>query len=195
MRYTMRISTAVCNSRILAVCASAALVLGVGCSLDSPTSTGPDPQFDQKGHAAGGHPEISRFTDVFNFVIPEGEACPFAIGVDGQNKVMVQEFETHLAIHNNYTSTLTNLATGFAIDDNGAWMDIFHFDELGDLETVTTIGSIFRITIPGQGMVSQDTGIITFNDATGEVLFEGGPHENAHGTAPNVCTLLSGGTV
>ena len=84
------------------------------------------------------------------------------------------------------------LATGVSIDDNGTWMDIVHFDGQGNAQTVTTIGSIFRIVIPGQGIVSQHTGIITFDAATGEVLFEGGPHENARGIEADYCGLLSG---
>jgi hypothetical protein len=173
-----------------------ALALGCGDSpgvTDPATVAGPIPEFDQKGHAAGGHPEIFRFIDAFNVAFAEGEFCPFAVEVDGHNKIMVQVYETSVVVHNNYKATYTNLATGFSIDDNGTWMDITRLDGQGNATTVTTIGSIFRITIPGQGMVSQDTGIITFDAATGEVLFEGGPHENAHGIAPGYCTLLSGG--
>jgi hypothetical protein len=180
------------DTKLLAACASAALILSVGCT-DSSTLAGPDPQFDQKGHAAGGHPEIERFIDVFDVVIPAGEFCPsFAVEVEVENQVMVQVFETHLVVKNNFKSTLTNLATGFSIDDNGAWMDIVHLDGEGNAETVTTIGSIFRIVIPGQGIVVQDTGIITFDAATGEVLFEGGPHDAAAGLL-DYCALLSSG--
>jgi hypothetical protein len=50
------------NTRLLALCASAALALSAGCSPDSPTVAGPDAQFDQKGLGAGGHPETSRLT-------------------------------------------------------------------------------------------------------------------------------------
>jgi hypothetical protein len=183
------------NTRLLTMCASAALVLGAGCGSDGQTLAGLEPRFDQKGLGAGGHPEIFRFKDVFDFVAPEGTECPFAIQVVGQNRVIVQVFETHLVIHNNYKATITNLATGFAYTDNSAWMEVLHFNELGDLETVTVIGGFFHITIPGQGIVAHDTGIITFNPFTGEVLFEGGPHENFYGTAPGTCDLLSGGDV
>jgi hypothetical protein len=181
------------DTRRLAACASAALILSVGCGTDSSTVAGPDPQFDQSGHAAGGHPEIFRFVEDLDVVFPEGEFCPsFGVEVEGENKIMVQVFETHLVVKNNYKSTLTNLATGFSFDDNGAWMDIVHFDGEGNAETVTTIGSIFRIVIPGQGIVVQDTGIITFDLATGEVLFEGGPHDAAAGLL-DYCALLSSG--
>lgn len=170
-----------------------ALVLG--CAPDATTPNGLDPVFDQRGHAAGGHPEIFRFTDDLDHTFAPGEFCEaFAVERSGQNKVMVQVFETHLVIHNQYKSTLTNLETGFAIDDNGAWMDVLHFDELGNLENVTIIGSYFRIVIPGRGIVAQETGIITFDPVSGEVFFEGGPHDVFHGIAPGYCTLLSGGS-
>jgi hypothetical protein len=183
------------DTRLLAACASAALILSVGCAGDSSTVAGPDPQFDQSGHAAGGHPEIFRFVDDLDAVFPEGEFCEsFAVQSEGENQVMVQVFETHLVIKNNYKTTLTNLATGFSFEDNGAWMDIVHLDGEGNAETVTTIGSIFRITLRGQGIVAQDTGIITFDAATGEILFEGGPHDAAHGLF-DYCTLLSSGGV
>lgn len=48
------------NTRLLALCAAAALVLSAGCSSDSPTVAGPDAQFDQKGLGGGGHSEISE---------------------------------------------------------------------------------------------------------------------------------------
>ena len=50
------------NTRLLALCTSAALALSAGCSPDSPTVAGPDAQSDQEGLGAGGHREISRFT-------------------------------------------------------------------------------------------------------------------------------------
>jgi hypothetical protein len=175
------------------MCALAVLVLGTGCGSDDQTLVGLEPQFDQKGLGAGGHPEIFRFTDVFDVIVPV--ECPFAYEIDGQNQVMVRVFETHLVIHNNYRATITNLANGFAVKDKGAWMDVLHFDELGDVESVTTIGGFIHVTIPGQGIVYQETGIITFNPLTGEVQFQGGQHDNFDGTAPASCDLLSGGEV
>jgi hypothetical protein len=175
------------------MCALAVLVLGTGCGSDDQTLVGLEPQFDQKGLGAGGHPEIFRFTDVFDVIVPD--ECPFAYEIDGQNQVMVRVFETHLVIHNNYQATITNLANGFAVKDKGAWMDVLHFDELGDVESVTTIGGFIHVTIPGQGIVYQETGIITFNPLTGEVQFQGGQHDNFDGTAPASCDLLSGGEV
>ena len=170
-----------------------ALVITTGCSMETPASTEPNPEFDQKGHAAGGHPQTERFLDVFHETFAEGEFCVgFAVEVEGESRVVVQAFESHLVVRNNYRATWTNLSTGYSFEDNGSWTDIIHFDGEGNEETLTTIGSIFRIVIPGQGIVGQDTGIITFDSATGEILFEGGPHDFAHGVGPDFCTLLMG---
>ena len=181
------------TTRRLTTCALAALVLSAGCGSDEQTLVGLEPRFDQKGLGAGGHPEIFRFTEVFDVIV--ADECPFEYEIDGQNKVMVQVFATHLVIQNNYQATITNLTNGFAVDDKGAWRDILHFNELGDLETVTTIGGFIHVTIPGQGIVYQETGIITFDPATGEGLFQGGQHDDFDGTAPASCDLLSGGDV
>lgn len=178
--------------RLCAVLVAGMLGLSAGCGSEGGALTDSVPAFDQKGHAAGGPVETIRFIDEFDFVIPADESClSFAVGAVGRNKVIVQVYRDHLAIHNNYKSTLTNVATGFSLDDNGTWMDIVHLDSEGNAETVTTIGSIFRIVLRGRGIVSQDTGIITFDAETGEVFFEAGPHENANGLA-NTCDLLAG---
>jgi hypothetical protein len=172
----------------------------VGCdSMTDPATLPSEPahaaEFSVSGLPVDGpeQPTIFHFTASFDFVIPAGESgprttCPFAIHVEGQDKVIVQRFDTYIVFHNVYTSTLTNLTTGFAFQDNGDWKDIDRFGQ----PNVTTVGSNFRITIPGRGMVGQDTGIITVNNNTGEVLFEGGPHENFQ-DPELVCTLLSGG--
>lgn len=50
------------NTRLLALCTSAALALSAGCGPDSATVAGPDAQVDQNGLGTAGHPEISRLT-------------------------------------------------------------------------------------------------------------------------------------
>ena len=176
---------------VCAIAATALLAVAVGCT-DTTDATSADPQFDQKGLGRGGHPGTFRFVDEFDVVVPAGALCEFAVGAVGANKVMVQVFQTHMVIHLNNKATITNLATGFSFRDNGAWKDVLHFDEMGNLETVTTIGSIVRVTLPGVGMLVQDTGILPFDPFTGDVSCEGGPHEASHGTAPGFCDTAAG---
>jgi hypothetical protein len=47
------------NTRLLALCTSAALALSAGCSSDGPTVAGPDAQLDQKGLGAGGFSRVT----------------------------------------------------------------------------------------------------------------------------------------
>ena len=47
------------NTRLLALCTSAALALSAGCSSDSPTLAGPDGQLEHNGLAATGHLNMS----------------------------------------------------------------------------------------------------------------------------------------
>ena len=49
------------NTRLLALCTSAALAPTAGCSPDSPTVAAPDGQLEQTGLGAGGHLELSSF--------------------------------------------------------------------------------------------------------------------------------------
>jgi hypothetical protein len=147
---------------------------------------------------AAGQPTIFRFAEDFDFVVPAGELaptdprtgfCPFAVRVAGSKRLTIQIFATSASAHNEYRSTLTNLSTGFSIRDDGAWKDVFRFD---DPENVTVVGANFHITIPGRGMVGQDAGTITVVNETGEVLFEGGKHDNFR-DPQLTCALLAGG--
>ncbi len=148
--------------------------------------------------SANGQPQIFRFAESFDFVVPAGELaptdprtgfCPFAVRVAGSKRLTIQIFATSASAHNEYQSTLTNLSSGFSIRDDGAWKDVFRFD---DPENVTVVGANFHITIPGHGMVGQDAGIITVVNETGEVLFEGGKHDNFR-DPQLTCSLLGGG--
>ena len=51
------------NTRVLAVCTSAVLALGVGCSPDSPTVADPDGQLEHEGLAAEGPLKISGLAE------------------------------------------------------------------------------------------------------------------------------------
>jgi len=187
------------NNRLLVTFAFAPVLFAAGCGADTQGVTGPSPaaksHFDQSGLAAGGQPETSRFVEEIDFVTSEGNPCAFAVAVKGEQTVVVQEFETHLLIHIQSQVTLTNLATGFSISDNGAITRVVRFDPLGSLENVTVFGSVYRITLPGTGIIVQDTGVITYDPVTNQVLFEGGPHEVFHtGEEVDYCALLAGST-
>lgn len=84
------------NTRLLTLCTSAALALSAGCSPDSPTVAGPDPQFVQTGLRAGGQPEISKlfagatqisgialFAQAGECTDPEGQGSDYALIMAG----------------------------------------------------------------------------------------------------------------
>ncbi len=164
---------------VYAVAATALLAVAVGCAPDAETISGPDPQFS-KGHAAGGL--LDSFRGVFPFdtgVIPAAPdgPCAFPINVVGVDKVIGQLFADHVVFHVESKAIVTNLDTGFFNRDNTTFTDIIHLDD----GTLTTIGGRVRITVQGEGILFQDTGIITFDPSDNSVSFEAGPHEIFHG--------------
>jgi hypothetical protein len=135
---------------------------------------------------------VAKFTDEFDFVVPSADSgCDFDFLVVGTDKIQVRAFDMTEIISHNQKATLTNLDNGQSLDDNGTWKDTLTFDGDGNLVSIDTTGSIFRITIPGQGIVVQDTGKIVFDPETGDVFSEAGPHEAFH-DGFDICTLLGG---
>ena len=93
---------------------------------------------------------VEKFTDEFDFVVPTPDSgCDFDAHVVGTDKVQVRAFDMTEIISHNYKATLTNLSNGQSLDDNGAWKDTLAFDGDGNLVSIDTTGSIFRITVPG----------------------------------------------
>ncbi|MCH7475965.1 MAG: hypothetical protein IIA27_15040 [Gemmatimonadetes bacterium] len=168
------------NPTLSALCVSVALLFASGCAPDAVTPSGPDPQFDQKGLGAGGQLDIFRFVAPFDVSFPPFTVCAFPIRFEGVDKVIVQVFQTHVAIHVNSKATVTNLDNGLFFQDNEVFTQIVHLDD----GTLTVIGAPIKITLPGEGMLFQDTGIITFDPSTGDISFEAGPHEVFHGANP-----------
>ena len=180
-----------------------AAVALAGCAESSMLESGHEGVADQSvgNSAAGlstssvaGGPEISRFTEEFHGVFPQPQFCPgFDVQIDSKNLLIVQVFEDHLLIHQNFTATLTNLSSGFAVRDPASTTAIVRLDGEGNPQKVTVAGSLLRITIPGLGIVARDMGIITYNQDGGEVLFEAGPHEFFLGDGADLCALLAVG--
>jgi hypothetical protein len=83
-------------------------------------------------------------------------------------------------------STDTNSVTGLTLHEHDqATITV-------DLRTgqVTVVGGPIRMNRKGQGIVIQDTGIVVF-DAEGNIIFEGGPHEDLHQGDQVFCAALS----
>lgn len=91
-------------------------------------------------------------------------------------------------VHINYTGVITNPETGRTLRDPG------HFKIVENLEegTVTYVGLVYGITVPGEGVAVLDTGRVIFDgDAVEEnIIFEAGPHQYLHGGDAVICAAL-----
>jgi hypothetical protein len=74
------------TTRVFALCTSAVLALGAGCTSDSPTAAGPNAQFDQSGFEAGGATQMSGigyYAEPGQCNDPEGQGADFALTMTG----------------------------------------------------------------------------------------------------------------
>jgi pectate lyase len=91
-----------------------------------------------------------------------------------------------MTAHIDETRTLTNLKTGYTLQAPG------HFTNTVYLQTgtVTQVGVVFQITIPGQGTVGLDAGKLIV-DAAGNVTFMAGPKQVFNGQDAVLCAAIS----
>lgn len=93
-----------------------------------------------------------------------------------------------VAVHVNFNGILTNSVTGKTLRDPG------HFTIFEDLQqgTVTYVGLVFGITVPGEGIAVLDAGKVVFLGADVEenVIFEAGPHQFLHEGEALICAAL-----
>lgn len=77
-----------------------------------------------------------------------------------------------LQIKLDYSGVVTNPVTGQTVRNpshNTTFVDLVE-------GTVTQVGLVFSVTVPGVGVVFHDVGRVVF-DAEGNVIFEAGPHD------------------
>lgn len=96
-------------------------------------------------------------------------------------------------INSHFLGKLTNRETGQTIHDDG-YVTVRINPDSG---TVTNVGLVWNLNVPGHGVVALDAGSLVFDLTTLEVLHEGGPHQVLHGLdvwGPDgvVCTYLAG---
>ena len=158
------------------------LVLGLGVVALSP--------------ASAKKPAMDRYEDNFTYLIPRGDLCNFGIRVRAhvEGKVIVfQETRNtfHATFHERLNATWTNLRTGKTILEKERY-NIFVDVKDGD-GTVTFTGIPFRLQpVHGGHFIVKDRGRVILDAATGEVIFEAGPHPSLHGQgADALCRALS----
>jgi hypothetical protein len=102
---------------------------------------------------------------------------------------------TQGTFHSNAPATFINSVTGTTITANSHQTETVNFSTPGDLSTATrtVTGAAALSTGQGFGLVTHDVGRITV-DATGNILFEGGPHDQFDdfpGFVSAVCSALA----
>ena len=144
--------------------------------------------------AAATPPTVEKFHDEISFDIDCGT---FLLHEDAVVDDRVTTFfdqagnPTRVQIHERFVGVITN-------PEGETFRDPGHFNVSIDLagtpddesdDTVTIAGMFFAITVPGVGIVAQDTGLITFNpDGSVEIH---GPHEVfVQGLETLICPVL-----
>jgi hypothetical protein len=95
-----------------------------------------------------------------------------------------------LQVHVHYDGTLTNPESGASLLDRNTYMRIYDYED----DTHTFVGVIYKITIPGQGIVVQDMGRIVWTAFPGTpgatVIWQAGPHIWPDSAEELICAAL-----
>lgn len=133
------------------------------------------------GTAAADQPSVSTVPISFARIDAGlSQACGFPVFITADGERRITTFAdgrvmTHRQVTNTWSAngkSVTNYQTVTFIDEGGVR---------------TVLGNLFSIHIPGQGLIVQNMGRVVFDLATGEVLFEAGPHE----PISTVCAYLA----
>jgi hypothetical protein len=133
------------------------------------------------GTAAADQPSVSTVPISFARIDAGlSQACGFQVFITADGERRITTFPdgrvmTHRQVTNTWTAhgkTVTNYQTVTFIDEAGVR---------------TVVGNLFSIHVPGQGLIVQNMGKVELDLATGEVLFEAGPHE----PIATVCAYLA----
>jgi hypothetical protein len=99
---------------------------------------------------------------------------------------------TEAVFHLNVEGTLSNPVTGTSVPEveSGTTTDTFAIP--GDFSTITSTqtGQVFKVILPGSGILVHDVGKVTFAP-DGTITFEGGPHQVLHNQLQKLCAALS----
>ena len=88
--------------------------------------------------------------------------------------------------------TLSNSVTGKSVPFEGDFTRTDTFATPGDFSTVTATftGQVYKVTLPGSGLILHDVGRAVFAP-DGTITFEGGPHQLLHNEVQMLCAALS----
>jgi hypothetical protein len=99
---------------------------------------------------------------------------------------------TKAVFHLSVVGTLSNSLTGRSVDETEVGTTTDTFATPGDFSTVTSTqtGQVFKVTLPGSGLIVHDVGKVTFAP-DGTIAFEGGPHQVLHNQLQELCAALT----
>jgi hypothetical protein len=92
------------------------------------------------------------------------------------------------SIHIHFVGKLTNRDTGLTIRDESFVNQTIDVAS----NTLKETGLIYNLNVPGYGVIALDVGTLVWDLTTGEILFEGGPHQVLHGLDLDLCTYMGG---
>jgi hypothetical protein len=94
--------------------------------------------------------------------------------------------------HTSVEGTLSNPVTGTSVHESGSGTTTDMFATPGDFSTITSTltGQVFKVILPGSGILVHDMGIVTFAP-DGTITFEGGPHQVLPNQLQKLCAALS----
>jgi len=100
--------------------------------------------------------------------------------------------ETQGVFHVREVGTLSNSVTGTSVPFEAAFTVTLTFATPGDFSTVTATftGQVYKVTLPGSGLILHDVGRVVFAP-DGTITFEGGPHQELHNQVQKLCAALS----
>jgi hypothetical protein len=137
--------------------------------------------------ASAAAPDIFRFEEEFSYQV---QCDGFTLDGEGTDQIRVAIFydqegnPVRTVLNVRYDGTLTHSLTG------ETWRDPQYAMIQSDLlnDTHSFVGLIYRITVPGKGVVVIDAGRIVFSEAG--VIFEAGPHQVLNGGDQILCAAL-----
>lgn len=136
------------------------------------------------GQAAASEPFHAR--EAFHFEWVDDWTCPgteISVVADGYDNI--REWDNRFMDHASAVATLT--ANGREVTDNASATYIFD----GERGTLSIIGTLYNIQIPGEGVVLLDAGIVVYDTETEELVREAGPHMRLHGDVSGLCSYFA----
>jgi hypothetical protein len=99
---------------------------------------------------------------------------------------------TQIILHVRLVGTLSNSVTGTSVPEEEDATITATFATPGDFSTMTLTytGQVFKVTLPGSGLILHDVGKVVFAP-DGSISFEGGPHQELHNQVDKLCAALS----